>query len=257
MKAGSFAIFVPAILLAGVSLAAAQQPPPQPPPQPPQQAPAALSVPNPLAGFRPGPADLYRSPDGSDRFQHGSRYPAPPPTLIGPGVYFPGPYYYSQAYYDMHAPNVPYSETSIAETYRRSMADTYRRRQREAVRGGLVLEAVPDATQVFVDGYYVGLAEDFGPGERAIALEPGAHRIELRAPGYDTLTFNVMIEPNGIVRYRGEMQRAVTKPVATGVTQQPAAAKSFYVIPNCYAGDKPPSGTLPKGCDVKKLQTRK
>ena len=87
--------------------------------------------------------------------------------------------------------------------------------------------------------------------------------IELRAPDHETLTFSVMIEPNSLVRYRGEMQRIATTPAAAAVPSQsqpapaPAPAKSFYVIPNCYAGDKPPSGTLPKGCDVKNLQTRK
>ncbi len=92
-----------------------------------------------------------------------------------------------------------------------------------------------------------------------MALSAGAHRIELRAPDYETLTFSVMIEPNGLVRYRGDMQRIGTKPPAVIAPSQPAPApaKSFYVIPNCYAGDKPPSGTLPKGCDLKKLQTRK
>src|SRR5215213_4541534 len=113
MRAGSFTLFVPAFVLAGVSLAYAQQPPPQPPaaaPVPP--APVALSVPDPLAGFRPGPRDLYQSPDGSDRFQHLSRYPVPPP-IVFPPVYFPGPYY-SPFGYGYNAP----SETSIAETYR-------------------------------------------------------------------------------------------------------------------------------------------
>ena len=152
----------------------------------------------------------------------------------------------------------PYYETSMAETYRMSMAETYLRRQREAARGSLVLETVPDRAQVFVDGYYVGLAEEFGPGGRALNLSAGAHRIELRAPGYETLTFSVMIEPNGIVRYRGDMQRIATKPAAPSRRRSsPVAAKSFYVIPNCYAGDKPPTGTLPKGCDLKNLQTRK
>jgi hypothetical protein len=149
----------------------------------------------------------------------------------------------------------------MAETYRMSMAETYRRRQREAAReaarGGLVLQTVPGMAQVFVDGHYVGLAEEFGLGGRAINLGAGAHRIELRAPGYETLTFSVAIEPNSIVRYRGEMQRIATKPAAATTPPQPAAVKSFYVIPNCYAGDKPPTGTLPKGCDLKKLQTRK
>ena len=53
----------------------------------------------------------------------------------------------------------------MAEAYRMSMAETYLRRQREPARGGLVLQAAPPSAQVFVDGNYVGLAEEFGPGE--------------------------------------------------------------------------------------------
>jgi hypothetical protein len=252
MKPGSFALFAHAVLVAGVSMAHAQQPPPRVAPLPP--APAALSVPDPLAGFRPGPRDLYQSPDGSDRFQHLSRYPAQPP-VISPPIYFPGPYYYP-----FYGYGAPYYETSIAETYRMSMAETYLRRQRETARGTLVLQDVPASAQVHVDGYYVGLAEEFGPGGRVLNLEPGAHHVELRAAGYETLTFSVRIEPNTILRYRGDMQRAgTTKPAAAAppAPVQAAVARNFYVIPNCYAGDKPPTGVLPKGCDVKKLQTRK
>ena len=113
-----------------------------------------------------------------------------------------------------------YYETSMAETYRMAMAETYLRRYREPARGGLTIQAVPPIAQVFVDGHYVGLAEEFGPGGGAIMLNDGAHRVELRAPDYETLTFSVKIEPNGLVRYRGDMQRIATKPAAA-VPSQP------------------------------------
>jgi len=261
MRAGSFAAVAPLVLLLGVSVASAQRPAPQPPPQPPATAPpppgpAALSVPNPLAGFHPGPRDLYQSPDGSDRFLHNSPYP---PVTIYPGPIYPGAYYpFGYAY------GPSYYEISLAETYKLSMAESYLRRQRETARGSLAIEAAPPSAQVFVDGRYAGLAGEFGPGGGAMALNAGTHGVELRAPDYETLTFSVMIEPNGLVRYRGDMQRSASKPVsATALPSQPAPApapapaKSFYVIPNCYAGDKPPSGALPKGCDIKNLQTRK
>src|SRR5262245_43130264 len=107
MRAGPFVAVAPLLLLVGVSVASAQRPAPQPPPQPPASvpppaAPAALSVPNPFAGFHPGPTDLYRSPDGSDRFQHNSAYP---PVAIYPGPIYPGGYYpfgyaYGPSYYE-------------------------------------------------------------------------------------------------------------------------------------------------------------
>ena len=94
-------------------------------------------------------------------------------------------------------------ETSMAETYRMSMAETYLRRQRESPRGSLVLQAVPTGAQVFIDGHY-GVAEEFGTGGVTITLDVGTHDVEVRAPGYEPLTFTVTIEPNSLVRYRGE-----------------------------------------------------
>lgn len=254
MRAGSFAFIAPAILFASMSVAAQQRLPPPViapmPPAPPRPAPAALSVPNPLSGLKPGPRDLYQAPDGSDRFQHLSQYPVPPVVggPIYPATIYPFPYFYA----------APYYETSMAETYRSVMAGTYLRQHREAAaHGGLVLQDVPGIAQVYVDGYYVGTAEEFAPGGRAIDLTAGPHRIELRSPGYDTLGFSVMIEPSGIVRYRGDMQQVAPKPAAATAPSQPAVAKNVYIIPNCYAGDKAPTTALPKGCDLKNLRTRK
>jgi hypothetical protein len=248
MKVGSFALLLPAMLLAGAAITGAQQPAPPPPPTaPPPPGPAALSVPNPLAGLKPGPRDLYQSPDGSDRFQHLSRHPVPP-FVFAPGGYFPGPYNYSPFYYP--GP-YPYGAATA------EMA--YPQRYQDAIpHGGLVLATIPDTAQVFVDGYYVGLAEEFGLRGRPMDITAGTHHIELRAQGYEQLAFNVMIGANDIVRYRGDMQLLRSaQPAATGGASTPAARKNFFVIPNCYAGDKPPARALPKGCDVKKLQTRK
>jgi hypothetical protein len=137
--------------------------------------------------------------------------------------------------------------------------DSVRRRQQFAdVRGSLGIETIPGSAQVFIDGFYVGLAEEFGLLGRPMNIAAGSHRVELRAPGYETLAFSVMIEPNQILRYRGDMQSTAPRAAAVPAPSQPqAAAKSFYVIPRCYAGDKPPKGPLPKGCDAKNLQTYK
>ena len=146
------------------------------------------------------------------------------------------------------------------------MSESYPRQRAEVIdRGRFVLQTVPDAAQVFVDGYYVGVAEEFGLHGRPMDIGAGSHRVELRAPGYETLAFSIMVGPNDTVRYRGDMQPLSTKPTVVVVSPTPAPigpatpaiAKSYYVIPNCYAGDKPPKGALPKGCDVKNLQTRK
>jgi hypothetical protein len=233
MSTGSF-VSALVLLLSAAPLAGAQQAPATVPPTP-----AALSVPNPLAGFRPGPRDLYQLPDGSDRFQHPGPYPVPtPPIFIPPGGYVPSPYYPYYPYYVLTEHLTPSRQKPMIE------------------HGGLVLDSVPDSAQVFVDGFYVGIAEEFGLLGRPLTVTAGTHRVELRAPGYETILFSARIDPNQILRYRGEMQLLARPPVVF-VPAQPAAAKSLYVIPKCYAGDKPPTGALPPGCDRKNLQTHK
>ena len=134
-------------------------------------------------------------------------------------------------------------------------AGAYQRRVE--AQGSIRIETIPGSAQVFVDGFYMGLAEEFGLLGHPMTLSAGSHRIELRAPGYETLAFNVMIEPQEILRYRGDLQSLTVRPPVVLVPGQPPAAKSFYVIPKCYAGDKPPRSTLPKGCNPKDLQPYK
>jgi hypothetical protein len=238
MKAGSVVILSATLLLTITSPAVAQQSTSNPPPLPPP--PAALTVPNPLAGLTPGPQDLYRSPDGSDRFLHSSLYPPPPP------VFFPRPYgpvsYYIPYVHTRHTHVWPYPQLAYRPV---------------VLRGALVLETIPDVAQVYIDGFYVGLAEEFGLRGRPLDLSAGPHHIELRTAGYQSANFSVMIEPDGIVRYRGDMQSLPSAAALPRLVLQQVSPKSVYVIPNCYAGDKPPTGTLRRGCDLKKLQTRK
>jgi hypothetical protein len=116
--------------------------------------------------------------------------------------------------------------------------------------GRLNLSISPASAHVFVDGLYVGAVSDFQ--DRGLWLEPGPRRIELRADGYETLTFDVRIDENATVNYRRELARAV----ARQEPPQPAAPpKTFYVIPGCYAGDtKPSESQLPKGCSPKNVR---
>lgn len=73
-------------------------------------------------------------------------------------------------------------------------------------RGGLKLKVEPATAEVYVDGYYMGTVSDFDGTFQRLELETGAHHIEIRAPGYQTITFDVRIEFNQTVTYRGELQ---------------------------------------------------
>jgi hypothetical protein len=238
MTAGFRVLLAPILLVATVAPLRAQQPPVPPPPAPP----VSLTVPDPFAGMHPAGPDLYQSPDGSDRYAAGSRYPASPPIVMPP-IYIPGPYgpYYS--YY-------PYWRPGDYVSY-------YPNPPLPVQHGGLVLETIPDGVEVFVDGFYEGLAEDFGLRGRPMVITTGTHRIELRGSGYEASTFSVVIDPGEILRYRGNMQLVSTRPAFIVVPALGATAKPMYVIPKCYAGDKPPTVALPPGCNRKDLQTYK
>ncbi len=72
--------------------------------------------------------------------------------------------------------------------------------------GGLRLKVEPTSAEVYVDGYYMGTVDDFDGTFQKMALEVGAHHIEIRAPGYQTIVFDVRIEFSDTVTYRGELQ---------------------------------------------------
>jgi hypothetical protein len=115
--------------------------------------------------------------------------------------------------------------------------------------GSLWLDLQPVApTQVFVDGVFVGSADDHG---QELVLEAGAHQIELREPGYEPLRFDVRIEAGQAITYRGRLERSATAGPAEPAVPSPAIPrKPFYMIPGCYLGDVPPTqAKLPPTCD--------
>ena len=65
----------------------------------------------------------------------------------------------------------------------------------------------PRDASVFVDGYFAGQVDDFDGVFQRLHLEPGPHRIEVRADGYEPLTFEVRIPPDRTVTYSGELRR--------------------------------------------------
>ena len=73
--------------------------------------------------------------------------------------------------------------------------------------GELRLKIRPRDAQVFVEGYYVGIVDDFDGVFQRLHLPSGPHRIEVRAPGYETLTFDVQILFNRTTKFEGDLRR--------------------------------------------------
>jgi hypothetical protein len=117
-----------------------------------------------------------------------------PWTRLGFGFFvgYPVPYVYSYPYpvpvYGYGAPSAPVYITPSSTQY-----------------GGVTLEISPSDAEVFVDGQYVGQVRDFDGVGAPLNLTVGRHRVDVSAPGYEPLWFDVDVRPGQLVPYRGDM----------------------------------------------------
>lgn len=80
--------------------------------------------------------------------------------------------------------------------------------------GNLKLKVRPKTAEVYVDGYYVGIVDDFDGAfqELSLTADPNAgmtHRVEIRAPGIQPVTFEVRLQPGQTITYRGDLVAGV------------------------------------------------
>jgi len=110
---------------------------------------------------------------------------------LGLGGYYGGYYDPYGGYYDPYGGYQGYPQSSYTFGYE----------------GKLHLKVKPREASVYVDGYYVGLVDDFDGVFQRLHVEAGPHRIEISAPGYEPLIFDVRIEPDQTLTYHGELRK--------------------------------------------------
>ncbi len=114
--------------------------------------------------------------------------------------------------------------------------------------GRLILDVQPATAQVFADGYYVGVPEDFSLARGGGLLEAGPHRIDVNAAGFESMTVDLRVTATQPVTIRGAL-KTLPPPVAVAPT-------TFYLIPGCYMGNIPPKDAhLPATCDLGRVVT--
>jgi hypothetical protein len=99
-----------------------------------------------------------------------------------PYYWYPSPYYYGGRYYDDGA--------------------------------SLRLQVSPRQAEVFVDGYYAGIVDDFDGAFQRLQLEPGEHELQLFLPGYRPMEQRLYLQPRSTFRVRHTME-----PLAPGDPQ--------------------------------------
>jgi hypothetical protein len=75
--------------------------------------------------------------------------------------------------------------------------------------GAIRLNVEPRDADVYVDGYYAGVVDDFDGHFQHLDLVPGPHHIEITAAGYQVLQIDITIQAHHKIEYRGTLTRSV------------------------------------------------
>ncbi len=150
---------------------------------------------NPIVGSATERTRPYYRPGGR------GYYPYDPYYLYGYGAFGLGAFYYDPFWWGS-----PYGYYG-GYGYPGYGGGYYDRQELEdGVKGGIKLKVTPDDAEVLVDGYYVGRVDEFNGVFQRLNILAGPHRIEIRAPGYETLALDVRVEPRETISYHGGLQ---------------------------------------------------
>ncbi len=72
--------------------------------------------------------------------------------------------------------------------------------------GGVRLKIRPRDAQVFVDGHYAGIVDDFDGTFQSLKLDAGGHKIEIHMPGYEDIELDVHVQPGRTITLTQEMR---------------------------------------------------
>jgi hypothetical protein len=72
--------------------------------------------------------------------------------------------------------------------------------------GDVRLDVKPTSARVFVDGAFVGTIDDYRHTLAGLNLRAGRHRLEFRAPGYETLVTDVDVDAGRVMTYAAELR---------------------------------------------------
>ena len=103
------------------------------------------------------------------------------------------------------------------------------------------LEVTPREAEVYVDGYYAGIVDDFDGIFQRLRLPPGEHGITLYRDGYRSVTERVYLTPRSTFKIRYRME-----PLGPGEVAEPRPVPltppTPTIPPGPRAGQPPPRG---------------
>ena len=125
------------------------------------------------------------------------RVARPPGRRVWVGAGFYRPYYYG--YYD------PFWSPFYGPYGYGAWRYPYYRYGGYGASSAVRLQVTPPETEVYVDGYYVGLVDSFDGFFQRLRLPPGDHEIELYLDGHESIQRTLYLAPGETYRVRHEM----------------------------------------------------
>jgi PEGA domain-containing protein len=72
--------------------------------------------------------------------------------------------------------------------------------------GEVRFDVTPNDAEIYADGFYVGIVDDFN-GSQRLQLPPGRHHVAVKMDGYESIEFDLSIESTRSITYRATLKR--------------------------------------------------
>jgi hypothetical protein len=133
---------------------------------------------------RPYAPRVYASPRPLYRPYYRPYYAFRPRFSVGFGVFVGYPVAYPYYYYPAAPVRIPVAGPT----------------------GGLSFDITPTTAEIYIDGQYVGVVEDYSASMQPLSLAPGRHHVEIREPGFAAMAFDTDVIPGQVIPFQGAME---------------------------------------------------
>jgi len=152
-------------------------------------------------------------------------------VFVSAGFYASPPYFYSPFYY-------PYFGFGWAPWYPYPYAAPYYYPPRLANISQARLEMKPRQAQVYLDGYYMGVVDDFDGTWQRLDMPSGEHEIVVYLKGYQTYHQRTFFRPGQDYHFK-----AILEPLAPDAVQEPVPQPAQSPPGANQPGNYPPPGS--------------
>ncbi len=144
---------------------------------------------------------LFGTTGTAEAQRRGGRVVVAPRVIVGGGYYY-RPYFYDPFWFDPWY-GFAYADQYPWGPYGYPPYGAYRVDPGASLR----LEVKPKEAEVYVDGFYAGIVDDFNGTFQRLSVTPGEHQIELFLDGYRTVHQKLYVTPRKTLNVKYSMER--------------------------------------------------